>query len=69
MIRRLKVDVLDDLPERTVSDVPFNLSKKEKALYDKIRKELLLELEKTDISKINNPMTIQMTLVKMLRLR
>jgi len=69
MIRRRKEDVLPELPEKIVSDVPFLLSEKEWELYQKIRKELLHEILKEDISKLENPITIQNTLTKMLRLR
>lgn len=69
MIRRLREEVLPQLPEKIVSDVPLQLSDRERELYDKIRKELLFEIEKDDISKLENPITIQHTLVRMLRLR
>lgn len=69
MIRRQKADVLPELPEKIVSDVPFEMSDGEKALYSKLRKEILFEIEKEDIEKIESPMTVQFTLVKMLRLR
>lgn len=69
MIRRLKKDVLKELPEKIISDIPFPLSKEESEVYKKIKKEILHEIEQQDISKLNNPMTIQLTLVKMLRLR
>ncbi len=69
MIRRLKKDVDIQLPEKLVTDVPFVLSETEKKLYDNIRKELLFEIEQSDISKVDDPTTIQMTLVKMTRLR
>ena len=69
MIRRLKKDVLPELPPRIVADVPFELTAEESALYKKIRKEILFEIEHKDIAKMKTPMTIQYTLVKMLRLR
>lgn len=69
MIRRTKEQVLPELPEKITSEVPFELSEREKELYKKIKEEILFEIEKTDISKIENPMTIQMTLVKLLRLQ
>lgn len=69
MIRRMKVDVLPELPEKILSDVPFELTDEEKELYKKLKKEILYEIQHQDIAKINNPMTIQYTLVKMLRLR
>jgi SNF2 family DNA or RNA helicase len=69
MIRRLKKDVLTELPEKIVTDIPFPLSEEERTVYMKIKKEILREIEQKDISKLNNPMTIQYTLVKMIRLR
>ena len=69
MIRRLQEEVLPELPPKVVSEVHFILSDKERELYDKIRKELLFEIEKELMDKIENPITIQQTLVKMLRLQ
>lgn len=69
MIRRMKIDVLPELPEKIVTDIPFELNDEEKDLYKKLKKELLFEINKSDIAKVANPMTIQYTLVKMLRLR
>ena len=69
MIRRMKVDVLPELPEKIVTDIPFDLSAEEHALYKKLKKEILFEIEAKDIAKMETPMTIQYTLVKMLRLR
>jgi len=69
MIRRLKVDVLPELPEKICTDIPFDLTEEEKKLYKQLKKEILFEIHKTDIDKIESPMTIQYTLVKMLRLR
>jgi len=69
MIRRLKKEVLPDLPAKIVTDIPFDMSNKELALYRNIKKEILFEIEKQDISKLHTPMSIQYTLVKMLRLR
>lgn len=69
MIRRLKVNVLPELPEKIETDIPFELSSDEKQLYANIKKEILFEIDELDINKLNNPMTIQHTLVKMTRLR
>ena len=69
MIRRTRVEVLPELPEKMETDMPFELSDKEKGLYDKIKKEILFDIKKTDIDKLENPMTIQHTLVKLLRLQ
>jgi SNF2 family DNA or RNA helicase len=69
MIRRTKEQVLPELPEKITTDVPFKLTKKEKELYDKIRKELLFDITNGELDKIENPTTIQLAIVKMLRLR
>lgn len=69
MIRRMKVDVLPELPDKIITDIPFLLNDEERELYKKLKKEILFEIEHTDIAKIQNPMTIQYTLVKLLRLR
>ena len=69
MIRRLKEDVLTELPEKIVADISFPLTDKEKELYRKIKEEILHEIDHTDIVKLANPMTIQYTIVKMIRLR
>ena len=69
MIRRLLSEVHKDLPEKIVSDVPFELTDEEKELYRKLQEEILFAIAQEDIAKIENPMTIQYTLVKMLRLQ
>lgn len=69
MIRRLKENILPELPEKIETDIPFDLSKEEKLFYKKIKSELLFEIDKYDINKLENPMTIQYTLTKMIRLR
>lgn len=69
MIRRTKEEVLPDLPERIQTDVPFKFAEEETKLYKQLKQEILFEINETDLSKINNPATIQMTLVKMTRLR
>lgn len=69
MIRRQKQDVLPELPLLISTDIPFELSAEEKKVYNNLKKEILFEIKKKDIAKIENPMTIQYTLVKMTRLR
>jgi len=69
MIRRLKVDVLPELPAKIITDIPFEMTEEEKALYKKLKKEILFEIESKDIAKLETPMTISYALVKMLRLR
>lgn len=62
VLRRLKAEVLKDLPPRTVQEVVFDLSDNERELYDNIRTELVDK--KDDLSK-----NLGMALVKMLRLK
>ena len=69
MIRRTRAEVLPELPEKIETDIPFDLSEEETALYNKIRKEILFDIKKEDINKLENPMTIQYTLTKLLRLQ
>src|SRR3990167_3023384 len=55
MIRRLKVDVLPELPEKIIVDIPFNLSEEENKLYQNIKREILFEIDQQDISKLEHP--------------
>ena len=50
----------------TFEDISFDLSEKERELYSKIKKEILFEIESHLIEKLEHPMVIQQTLVKML---
>ena len=58
-----------DLPERTDTDLEFELSTAEASLYDRIRKELLFELETAEVSKLSSPMVLQNSLVKLGKLQ
>jgi len=69
MIRRTREEVLPELPEKIETEIQFELSDEERKLYDNIRKELLFEIKKEDISKLENPMTIQYSLTKLMRLQ
>lgn len=69
MIRRTKDEILPDLPEKTHIEIPFELCEQERELYKKIKEEILFEIDKTDINKLENPTTIQYTLCKLLRLQ
>ncbi|HNI17516.1 MAG TPA: DEAD/DEAH box helicase [Nitrospira sp.] len=57
-----KTDVLSDLPEKTEIQIPVTLSKKEFAVYHRIKEELILEWDGEDTSLPN-------IIVKMMRLR
>ena len=49
-----------------IEDVKFDLSSKETDLYQKLKKEILFEVDKHLINKLENPMIIQHTMVKMI---
>lgn len=66
LIRKTLEETTPDLPPMTIEDIPFDLSEKERTLYDKLKKELLFQVEQYLIEKIERPMVIQMTLTKML---
>lgn len=66
MVRKTLEDVAPELPPVTIEDIPFDLSEKETALYARLKKEILFEIESNLIEKIENPMLIQHTLVKMI---
>ena len=66
MIRKSLEEVAPEMPSLTIEDIPFDLSEKERTLYDRLKKELLFEVERHLIDKIERPMVIQMTLTKML---
>ena len=66
MIRKTLEEVAPELPSVTFEDISFDLSEKERELYSKIKKEILFEIESHLIEKLEHPMVIQQTLVKML---
>lgn len=53
------------MPELVEEDIVFPLSKKERALYENLRKEMLLEIEKAQIEKIENPTNLYLSVVKL----
>jgi SNF2 family DNA or RNA helicase len=65
MLRRTKEEVLKDFPPKTVKDILFNLSPKERKLYDAIRSKIVAELETIGDKKKN----LAIIPVKMLRLK
>lgn len=69
MIRRTKEQCLPELPLLITEIIPFKLSDKEMKLYDQLKKELLFDIEKAQVSKVSELVTVQQTLVKMVRLR
>lgn len=68
-LMRTKEQVLPDLPEKIKIDVPVHLSAKESQLYDQIKAELLFDIEKAAISKVESPVMMQNGIVKLMRLR
>lgn len=68
MIRRELKDIWTEMPPITIDNLVFDLSEKERKLYDQIQAELLFDIEKQHISKIESPVMIQQTLTKCLRL-
>lgn len=58
-----------ELPERTDTDIEFELSPVEASLYNRIRSELLFELEAQEVSKLSSPVILQNTLVKLGKLQ
>lgn len=66
MLRRLKEDVLTDFPAKTIEDVRFELSKKEREVYDAVRKMVLDDVKKmTDL----DTRSLMLIPVKLLRLK
>lgn len=71
-IRRTKEEVLPELPDKIISDVPFKLSDKEQRAYDVIRHEYftdMFNMKDTEFSKLPEMMQVQNSLTKMLRLQ
>lgn len=65
ILRRTKEEVLKDFPPKTVEDVIFHLSPKERKLYEGIRLQIQEEVEKLTVSG----RTLGIVPVKMLRLK
>ena len=68
VIRKTLDEVGIEMPKRVIENIVFDLSPAEARLMKQIKQELLFEIEKMDISKINDPTTLQMTIVKMNKL-
>src|SRR3990167_6205502 len=65
MIRKTVEEVKLELPPVTYQTLPVVLSEKERSLYDRMKKELLFELEQGEVSKLSSPMILQMSLTKL----
>ena len=65
IIRRTLEEVGMQLPPLTEEILPVQLGTAEVTLYDRIRAELLFDIEPHIISKIENPVMLQMTIVKL----
>lgn len=68
MLRRLKEEVLHELPKKTVKDIVFDLSEHEEKVYDAVRSNILGSLQADALGKVDRS-TLNMTPVKMLRLK
>lgn len=69
MFRRTLDQVALQLPELTYETIPVELSKTERDLYTKVKKELLFELQPQLVNKLSSPMVLQNTLVKLGKLQ
>lgn len=67
VLRRIKEEVLTDLPPKTVETIEVKLSAEEKRVYDGVRKELVAEVLDY-LGKINSD-TLSLMPVRMLRLK
>lgn len=68
MVRKTLEECAPELPSMIIEDIKFDLSEKELDLYKKIKQEILFSIEAEMINKIENPMLLQHTLVKMIKL-
>lgn len=57
------------MPPLVEEDLIFNLSNKEQKLYDEIKKEMLIEIDKILINKIENPTNLYLSVVKLGKLQ
>lgn len=69
IIRKTLEDAQFQLPEKTETDLIFELSPEESSLYDRMRKELLFELQAAEVSKLSSPVILNNTLTKLLKLQ
>lgn len=66
MIRRLKKDVLDQLPEKLYEDIHIDLSQEERHMYNAVKEELLETLKEIGMTERKG---LQNMMTKMLRLK
>lgn len=64
VIRKTLAEAAPEMPPAIEEDLVIEFSEREQKLYDRLRSELLFEIDRMDISKINDPTTLQMTIVK-----
>lgn len=62
-------EVGHQLPPLIFKDLEFELSPKERSLYDRLRSEMLLELQEWEINKVGSISSLTNALVKRLRLQ
>jgi SNF2 family DNA or RNA helicase len=65
IIRKTLEEVGLQLPDKTETDIPVQLSDKEQLVYNQIRANLLFEIESASISKIENPVQLQNMVVQL----
>lgn len=65
IIKKTLEEVGMQLPEYTEEELPVELSPLERKVYDQVKEELLFDIEKAIISKIENPVMLQMSIVKL----
>lgn len=65
IIRKTLEEVGMELPALTEEEIPVELGALERKNYDLIKKELLFDVEKAIISKIESPVMLQNTVVKL----
>src|SRR6185503_6011581 len=65
IIRKTLAEVDLQLPPYTETEIPVMLSPQERKNYDLIVKELLFDIDRAIISKLDNPVMLQTTVVKL----
>lgn len=68
-LRREREVLLPDLPELMEETIPIEFSKPEQNLYNNLVMELLLDIEKTKLDRVENPHNLGLGIVKFGKLR
>lgn len=69
MIRRKKIEVLNELPEKVYENIYIEMSQTEKEVYEAIKEEIQKDLEKYQIEKVLDDKYLSNIVVKMVRLK